>query len=83
VNGIIFCGNSAYSTHIFKIQKRLIRIIMNANRRESCRQLFKNQIHNINARFSSDLHTTPAKLTYFKNAFERGGVPMERRYARH
>jgi hypothetical protein len=28
--GIIFWGNSAYSSCIFKIQKRIIRIIMNA-----------------------------------------------------
>ena len=27
--GIIFCGNSSYSDDIFKIQKRIIRIIMN------------------------------------------------------
>jgi hypothetical protein len=54
---------------------------MNANKRESCRQLFKNQIHNINTKFSSDLHITPANLTNFKNAFEKGGVHMEGRYA--
>jgi hypothetical protein len=41
--GIIFWGNSAYSSNIFKIQKRIIRIIMNARNRDSCRsQLFKN-----------------------------------------
>jgi len=28
--GIIFFGNSAYSSNIFKIHKRIIRIIMNA-----------------------------------------------------
>jgi len=39
--GIIFWGNSAYSCNIFKIQKRIIRIIMNARNRYSCRQLFK------------------------------------------
>jgi len=41
--GIIFWCNSAYSSNIFKIQKRLIRIIMNARNRDSCRQLFKNR----------------------------------------
>jgi len=40
--GTIFWGNSAYSSNIFKIQKRIIRIIMNARNRNSCRQLFKN-----------------------------------------
>ena len=38
--GIIFGGNSPHSTHIFKIQKRIIRI-MTKSRRDSCRQLFK------------------------------------------
>ena len=40
--GIIFWGNSAYSSNIFKIEKRIIRIIMNASNRDSCCQLFKN-----------------------------------------
>ena len=40
--GIIFWGNSSYSSNIFKIQKRIIRIITNARNRDSCRQLFKN-----------------------------------------
>jgi len=39
--GIIFWGNSRFSTNIFKIQKRIIRIITNTGRRDSCRQLFK------------------------------------------
>ena len=93
--GIIFWGNSAYSSNIFKIQKRIIRIIMNARNRDSCHQLFKNlkilplksqyifsfllfvaknrdsyewnsEIHNINTRFSSDLHTPTANLTTFQ-----------------
>jgi hypothetical protein len=77
-----------------KIQKRIIRIIMNARNRDSFHQLFKNlkilplktqyifslllfiaknrdlyvsnsEIHNINIRFSSDLHTPTANLTTF------------------
>jgi len=40
--GIIFWGNTAYSSDIFKIQKRIIRIMMNARNRDSCHQLFKN-----------------------------------------
>jgi len=39
--GIIFWGNSPYSNNIFKLQKRAIRIIMNASNRVSCRELFK------------------------------------------
>jgi len=38
---IIFWGNSSYSDDIFKIQKRIIRIIMNSSRNVFCRQLFK------------------------------------------
>ena len=39
--GIIFLGISPYSHGIFKLQKRVIRIIMNVNNRESCCQFFK------------------------------------------
>jgi hypothetical protein len=39
--GIIFWGNSFLSANIFKIQKRIIKIITNIGKRESCRQLFK------------------------------------------
>jgi hypothetical protein len=39
--GIIFWGNSPYSYNIFKLQKRAIRIIMNAGNRVACRELFK------------------------------------------
>ena len=41
-HGTIFWGNSAYSSNIFKIQKRVNRIIMNAKNRDSSRQLFEN-----------------------------------------
>jgi len=41
LHGIIFWGNSAYSSNIFKIQKRIIRIIKNARNRDSCLKLFK------------------------------------------
>jgi hypothetical protein len=39
--GIIFWGISNYSKNIFKIEKRIIRIIMNVDNRTSCRSLFK------------------------------------------
>ena len=39
--GIIFWGNCNYSNTIFKLQKRVIRIMMNAGNKESCRELFK------------------------------------------
>jgi hypothetical protein len=37
---IIFWGNSAHSINIFKLQKRIIRIITNSGNRDSCRHLF-------------------------------------------
>jgi len=38
---IIFWGNSHHSVNIFKIQKRIIWIITNSNRYDTCRPLFK------------------------------------------
>ena len=38
---IIFWGNSHLSGSIFKVQKRIIRIITNAGKRDSSRQLYK------------------------------------------
>jgi len=38
---IIFWGNSHSCTTIFKIHKRIIRIINNSGRHDSCRKLFK------------------------------------------
>jgi len=37
---VIFWGNSPHGINIFKIQKRIIRIMTNSNRRETCRPLF-------------------------------------------
>jgi hypothetical protein len=39
--GLIFWGNSTDSDDIFRIQKRIIRIITNSNKNASCRELFK------------------------------------------
>jgi hypothetical protein len=39
--GIIFWGNNGESKKIFKLQKRVIRIISNVSRTTSCRELFK------------------------------------------
>ena len=39
--GIIFGGNSHHSVKIFKIQKRIIQIITNSNRYDTCHPLFK------------------------------------------
>ena len=39
--GVIFSGNSTYSNTIFKLEKRVIRIMMNAGNRGSCCELFK------------------------------------------
>jgi len=40
-HGIIFWGNSHYIDSIFKIQKRIIRIVTNTGRHDSCHQLYK------------------------------------------
>ena len=39
--GIIFGGNSSYSKKIFTLEKRIIRIMVDAHPRTSCRRLFK------------------------------------------
>jgi hypothetical protein len=39
--GIIFWGNSSHSFHVFRLQKRVIRIITRSRPRDSCTQLFK------------------------------------------
>ena len=39
--GLIFWENSSYTNSIFKIQQRIIRIIMGTGTRHSCRELFK------------------------------------------
>jgi hypothetical protein len=39
--GLIFWGNSTNSRCVFKLQKRVIRIIMGAKNRDSCREFFK------------------------------------------
>jgi hypothetical protein len=39
--GIIFLGNSMHSNLIFKIQKRIIRIIMKTRNKDSCYPLFR------------------------------------------
>jgi hypothetical protein len=38
--GIIFWGQSANSIRIFRLQKRIIRIMMGCKSRDSCRKLF-------------------------------------------
>jgi hypothetical protein len=39
--GIIFWGNSSHSIHVFRLHKRVIRIITGGRPRDSCRQVFK------------------------------------------
>jgi len=40
--GIIFWGNSVYSIHLFRLQKKIVRKITNSKKRNSCRNLYKN-----------------------------------------
>ena len=39
--GLIFWGNASYSCKTFRIQKKVIRIIMKCRSRDSCSNLFK------------------------------------------
>jgi hypothetical protein len=39
--GIIFWGKSHHSINIFKIKKRIVRIMTKSNRRDTCHPLFK------------------------------------------
>jgi hypothetical protein len=39
--GLIFWGNSSHVDKVFKLQKRVIGVIMGCSYRESCRDLFK------------------------------------------
>jgi hypothetical protein len=39
--GLIFWGNLSHADKVFKLQKRVIRVIMGCSYRESCRDLFK------------------------------------------
>jgi hypothetical protein len=41
--GIIFWGNSPHSHGIFKMQKKVLRILMGIGYRDSCRELFKEE----------------------------------------
>jgi hypothetical protein len=41
IYGIVFWGNSVHSQHIFKIKKRMIRLINNCGLRDSCGCVFK------------------------------------------
>jgi hypothetical protein len=40
--GVIFWGNSPSAKKVFKLQKKIIRIIVNIGTRDSCREIFKN-----------------------------------------
>jgi hypothetical protein len=39
--GLIFWGNSTHSKYVFKLQKRVVRLIVGAGSRDSCRKFFK------------------------------------------
>jgi len=55
--GIIFWGNSHPSNSIFKIQKRIIRIITNTSSCDSCHHLFKQlQILSLPSQYIFSLH---------------------------
>jgi len=39
--GILFWGGDSQSTKVFKLQKKVVRLICNVNRKTSCRELFR------------------------------------------
>jgi IS1 family transposase len=57
--GIILGGNSSNSGKIFNLQKRIIRIMMGAHPRTSCRKLFK----------KLDMLTVPSQCIYWLMSF--------------
>ena len=40
--GVIFWGNSPSAKKVFKLQKKIIRVIANIGMRDTCREIFKN-----------------------------------------
>ena len=55
--GIVFWGNQPYSNKIFKIQKRVIRIITKSRMRDSCRKVFKKlEILPLYSQYTSQCH---------------------------
>jgi hypothetical protein len=82
---IISWNNSPHSVNIFKIQKHMIRIIMNANVRDSCRELlsffvkikinkFSEEIHSINTRYSTNLHLPTSSLAVYQSGAYYFGI---------
>jgi len=70
--GIIFWGNSAYSSNIFKIKKRIIRIIINARNRDSCHQLFKNlKILPLKSQHFSPFYYLLPKIEIYMNQIQK------------
>jgi len=61
--GIIFWGNSSYGNKVFKLQNRVVRIIIGPISRDSCRDL----ITNINIlTLTSQIHCFPLMFCYYK-----------------
>jgi hypothetical protein len=56
---IIFWGNSSYSKKIFTLEKRIIRIMVSAHPRTSCRRLFK----------KLEIFTVPSQYIYLLMSF--------------
>jgi len=71
--GIIFWGNSSHSEEMFKIQTRIIRIIMNSSKNTSCRQLFK-ELHIL----PIQLHILPIQLHILP--FQLHTLPIQSQY---
>ena len=39
--GLLFWGNSSHSMEVYRLQKKIIRIMMGARSRDFCREFFK------------------------------------------
>ena len=88
--GIIFWGVSTHSKIIFKIQKRIIRIITNSGNKDSCRNVFtKLNILPLQSQyifsllmfvvknkdiFKTNLHLPPARLKIFQQGTFYSGI---------
>jgi len=75
--GITFWGNSPHSEEIFKIQKKIIRIITNSSKIASCWQLFKEfNILQIQSQYIFSVLKTNFCLTHKYIKSTQGKLPI-------
>jgi hypothetical protein len=88
--GIIIWGNSSDSVQVFRMQKRVVRILMGSRCRDSCRELFKtlkilpiqsqyretSEIHDKNTRSRSNLHLPLPNLSIYQRGTYCNGIKV-------